>query len=151
VTGLDPKAFRGLLGQRSNNSVDFAATITGHRNGQIRGIRQNNPDGPAVSDLDICRRYYECLGHPSMFPRRAGSLRGVGAALKKNLIDVFFVPRECKTPIGAAPLFLDGDILLDNRLRFRAAPGPTSTARSGGVLDNGRALLQQPQSLQSRW
>jgi hypothetical protein len=63
------KAFDGLLGQRSDNPIDLAATLSGHRNSQIWCIRQNNPDRPAVSDLDICRRNYECLGHLSTFPR----------------------------------------------------------------------------------
>jgi hypothetical protein len=63
LTRLDPKAFNGLLGQRSDDPVNIAATRSGHFNSQIGGVRQDNPKCPAVSDPEFRCCHHECLSH----------------------------------------------------------------------------------------
>jgi hypothetical protein len=92
LTNLDPKALDGFLGQGSDNPIDFAATLSGHRKSQIWCICQNNPGGPAISGLDISRRYHERLGHLSTFPRTAGNLTDSLEWPKMNSVDGLFVP-----------------------------------------------------------
>ena len=63
LTRLYPKAFNCLLGQRSDDPVNMAAISAGRFQSQARCVRQDNPQGPPVSNPGLGRRHHECLCH----------------------------------------------------------------------------------------
>jgi hypothetical protein len=64
LTRPDPEAFDGLLGQRSDDPVNIAATRPGRFDSQIGCVRQDNPKRPAISNSEFGCCHHECLCHP---------------------------------------------------------------------------------------
>jgi len=57
LTRLDPKDLHGLLGQRSDNAIDYTATCLRRFDGEVGCVGQNDPKrSGAVSDLNFCHR-----------------------------------------------------------------------------------------------
>jgi len=63
LTRLDPKTFDGLLRQRSDDPIKLAPTRPGRFNSQSRGVRQDNPKRPAISNPKFRCCHHECLSH----------------------------------------------------------------------------------------